>query len=60
MKLEDLINTINKLDNEEICNIFNNNCNKCPFNDADRDKCEIQNLISRMDAYKFRQKCKHK
>ena len=60
MSLEDLISIIDKLNNEEICNIFNNNCTKCPFNDEDKNKCAIQNVISIMDAYKFRQKRKLK
>lgn len=60
MELEDLARIINKLDNEEICGIFNDDCTKCPFNDEIKNKCAIQNVISIMGAYKFRQKCKHK
>lgn len=59
MDLKDLISIIDKLNNEEICKIFNDDCTKCPFND-EKNKCAIQNVISIMDAYKIRQKRKNK
>lgn len=53
MTFDDLLLKIKELDNGEVCEIFSDDCKKCPF-DIDDKKCVIRDVLNRANRYKIR------